>query len=239
MQSLPPLSPDDLTVQLHRADGSLIAGLAVAAQNDGGDARVTVDFPAAEELDLAVGSELALRFEGGPLTDRHSTAGRVVFRNSDRIRDRYQFLVPDEAERALAPVVNARGAVRVHLDEDHAVQVVLRVREREEEETKEIEPTIARLVDLSGLGLSVLVDAEAEARFAGCEEIAVALTLPDEGVPMELPGTIRYRQLTAEGIKYGIHFRPSAAAGFSNLRERIYRFVMAEHSREIRRRRAS
>ncbi len=95
---------------------------------------------------------------GGPPPARHSTAGRVVFRNSDRIRDRYQFLVPDEAERALAPVVNARGAVRVHLDEDHAGQVVLRVREREEEETKEIEPTIARLVDLSGLGLSVLVD---------------------------------------------------------------------------------
>jgi hypothetical protein len=228
----PPLPREDLTVEFERSNGVLVQGLVVAAQSDFDDARITVDFSEPEALDLPVDSRLSVRFDGGPLSASHQASGSVVFRSSDRIRERYQFLFPGAAERALAPVVNSRGAVRAQPDADDPAEVVLHPWDLDEDFP-------AKLLDISGLGVSILVDPETEARISSCWKIRLALTLPGEACEIRLSATIRYRQKVEGGIKYGIRYSPADSIGFENLQARIYRYVMALHSRSLRQRQAS
>ncbi len=55
-------------------------------------------------------------------------------------------------------------------------------------------------------------------------------------MPLEIEGAIRYRCFIAGGVKYGIEFHASESAGFANLQERIYRYVMGKHARDVGRR---
>ncbi len=222
-------SEDDLIVEVVEPPHSGVRALLVAAQSHGEDARITADFPADAGPALPIGSPVLVRFHGGPLSTVREVPGQVVFRSSDLIRQRYQFLFPGAVHRALGPVVNRRGAIRVHPDEEEPVPTTIWAIDGPHRFE-------AELLDVSGTGISIRVAEEDERKLLGCWQVRVHLELPEEKTPVEINGHIRYRQLLDDGVKFGIEFPDAGSPGVRYHQERIYRYVMVKHSRDLTRR---
>ena len=219
----------DLRVALLSPDGSPCSGRLLDISASGAGVRfMAPGFPS-----LAVGQEVDLVFTSDKLTPPMTVAAKVQHRTEEQGARRFgfRFLETQALDTQLPPVMrelfNRRRSVRVAPDPRRPVRVELRTE-------PESPPLEVELVNVSETGVAISLEVGQDSRFANTTTLLVTLYLPDSRRPVSLMGNIRYRQIVAERLQYGIDFDPEASRDFARKQATITKYVLKRQLKTLR-----
>lgn len=215
---------DHVPLQLHvRGSNETFAGGLTEASWQASGVEVGVAFERDHAPFLAIGEavDLHLEVDGQTMTGH----GRVHGRRENEVWLTYRIAFDREGTLQLGGLLNRREAVRVRPTDEDRLWLKLNWTDGESD----------RLLvhDLSGLGLSVLVNDPLEAKLQSVYSLRFELHLSPEEPPLVLDGTIRSRTLEGTQVSLGIHFEAETTPNFGVVQERIFRFVKNRYLRQL------
>jgi hypothetical protein len=141
------------------------------------------------------------------------------------LRCGFQFVDPAEFMAQLTPALDLlfeqRHWLRVPPDPDAPAVVTLESTQASPEEA----PVAAELSDLSGLGVSLDVTAEAVSRFQLANPVKVVMHLPESDDEAALVGLVRHRLPLGDRWRLGIEFDAEATPDFAAQQQRVIAYV--------------
>ena len=196
-----------LLVSLLLADEPDVSGLLLDLSAD----EASVRFSLTRCPDLAIRQEVELRFTSDRLDRPLLARARVTRRTEEPDSRSYGFRFTDYSDfQHLSPdirrLLNRRGSNRVQPNPELPVKVTLGA-------GRDGQRYPVRLVDISATGARFRVSGEVESALLETRRIAISMSFPDCGHPVELYGIICHRGVAGTEIDYGIAFESESASG--------------------------
>ncbi|MFT5287965.1 MAG: hypothetical protein ACI8QS_000255 [Planctomycetota bacterium] len=204
-------------------------GVVVNCEAERADAHITIAFDSSLAPELPVGQDADVAFARGAAGAGFEVSGLVVGRSEDYRGVLYRLVFQGGATRALSPLVNRRGTLRVYVDSETAVKVQL-------ETLDESLKLALKATDVSATGISVKVSADDELMLTGTRQVKLLLLLPGDPIPKAIQGEILRRRFIDSEVRYGIRFE---SRGNLAEREAILQWVKARHREELMQARAA
>ena len=135
--------------------------------------------------------------------------------------------VRDEFVQALMKTFNRRAAHRVKPDPLTAIKAVLSLKDGRYD-------TRGRIRDISGAGIAIIAEADADRNLAESDVLRVRIGLTTEPIPLDLEGKVVGRQVVPEGILYRLHFMLDRCSNDAEIRSRILEYVKQRQRDVIR-----
>lgn len=220
-------APDELNhldVALSIADGSPVPGRIISLNFFG----VAIGFPRGEMPPIPLGLEQTATFSSPQLRRPIDVRVRALSRVDEDDIHRYDFDYVNQNElKSLLPgalfrLFNQRKAYRVEPDEKTPISVT--VKTCRDDGVREI---ICQLVDISGTGVALLLDQDAEVALAATDEVALTFNLPNYPRAFRLEARIRHRRVVSNRIRVGLEF-------VDGEQEAIVDYVMQRQREELK-----
>ena len=147
-------------------------------------------------------------------------------KDGDRTHCVFRFTHIATVDKTLPPdiyaVFNRRQMFRVRPDPKHPIKATLKSLEDDEQQLE----ALARVTDISGSGVGLLVEAKEAAPFNLRGQLNLELCLPGEDDAITFRARMCYRIEVGNRWRYGIEFDPRRSKGFRGQQHRLMRFIM-------------
>ena len=166
-------------------------------------------FPPRPEAIATVGSDIELNLSGPGLVEPLTVEVKVCHRDDNDSGTAYGFQLndptslPDRIPESLLAMFNRRVELRVSNERPLDITIQLSTYSTDGHHTAN-----ATALDLSTVGLAVIVDASTEWMFATTRYVTAAMQLvsPGNSPPITIECQIRNRKLIDKGVRYGLRF---------------------------------
>ncbi len=205
----------DLQVHLRTPENVLFEGRCTNLDSGLEEIVALVEFASTQAPAIQLGRKVQL-FWGGPASSIETEA-LPLLRTDDGARRCYSFRLSNVSKKLLLLFGDRRGSTRVRPQASRPVRVTIL------DITDEV-PLEAIVHDISGIGLSILVEPALEERLINRQQLRLSLRLPGDEEAIEMITTIRHRRLFGSGILYGLEI-DGRIPDFMRAQERILLYV--------------
>lgn len=188
-------------------------------------------FPPRPEAVATIGSDIELTLSGPGLVEPLRVEVRVCHRDDNDSGSAYGFQLddptslPDRIPESLLAMFNRRVELRVSHKEPLDITIQLSTYSADGHHTAS-----AKALDLSTVGMAVIVDASAEWMFATTRYVTAAIQLasPGQSPPIAIECQIRNRKLIDKGVRYGLRFVEKRTDQFAIKQWKIVEYLGTE-----------